>query len=315
MKNKRMGILFNGKCTSKERLDGKTVIITGSNTGIGKYTALALYERGAQVIMACRNLEKAEEASKYIKEKIQNIEGRGELVIKHLDLSSLASVRNCAQELLQENQNIHILINNAGVMMSPRQITEDGYELQFATNHLGHFLFTLLLLPRILRSAPARIVNVSSIVHRIGDLYLDDINLEKYYSPVKSYGRTKLANILFTKELARRLEGTNVSVYCLHPGVVDTELSRHLDYAVFPGMKWIYQRLGWIFMKTPQQGAQTTLHCALDGQAGKESGLYYADCKVTTPSEKACDPKLAKKLWDLSIDMVKLGNYDPFKRG
>lgn len=310
-----MGFICNGKCKSKARLQNKTVIITGANTGIGKYTALDLYKRGARVILACRDIKKAELAVEFINQECTSLtaDQLGELKVVHLDLSSLSSVRKCAEQILKEENHVHILINNAGVMMCPRTLTEDGYELQFATNHLGHFLFTMLLLPRILRSAPARIVNVASTAHVTGNsMSFDDINLEKSYSSLRAYGRSKLANILFTRELAKKLKGTNVTCYSLHPGVVDTELSRHFDQTVFPGMKWFYQNCGKIFMKTPEQGAQTTLYCAVDETLANESGEYYDDCQKVTPSQLAQNDELAKELWDVSVEMVKLGSYNPF---
>lgn len=311
-----MGFICNGKCTSKARLENKTVVITGANTGIGKYTALDLYRRGARVILACRDTEKAEQAVEFIKQECANLkpDQLGELKIVHLDLSSLSSVRKCAEEILKEEKHIHILINNAGVMMCPRTITEDGYELQFATNHLGHFLFTMLLLPTILRSAPGRIVNVASKAHIIGNsLDFDDINLEKSYNSLRAYGRSKLSNILFTRELAKKLKGTNVTCYSLHPGVVDTELSRHFDRTFFPGIKWFYQNVGKIFMKSAEQGAQTTLYCAVDETLANESGQYYDDCQKVIPTQLAQNDELAKTLWDVSVEMVKLGPDNPFK--
>lgn len=179
--------LFCGKCTSPARLDGKTAIITGSNTGIGKITVKDFFERGnlfmnsngiqdfafnliknitgARVVMACRNIEKATEAANEIKQLCKDKNNLGEIVVTELDLSNLTSVRNCARYLMENEKNIDLLINNAGVMMCPKTFTVDGYELQFATNHLGHFLLTLLLLPKIIQSTPARIVNVSSRAH------------------------------------------------------------------------------------------------------------------------------------------------------
>jgi len=308
-----MGWFWNGKCTSQVRLDGKTAVITGCNTGIGKYTVLDLYLRGARVVMACRDVTKAEAAREWVTQQAQGKPNLGEIVILHLDLSSLVSVRQCAQKIMDQETNIHLLINNAGVMMCPRNVTEDGYELQFATNHLGHFLFTLILLPKIISSAPARIVNVASLAHRLcSSFYFDDINMEKYYSPQKAYGRSKMANILFTRELARRLKDTGVTVYSLHPGVVDTELSRHLDKSVFPGARWMFQNLGGFFMKTPEQGAQTTLYCALEESLASETGLYYDDCQEAKTTPMGRDDELAKKLWDVSLDMVKFTPPPPF---
>uniref|UniRef100_A0A1B6GXS5 Retinol dehydrogenase 12 n=3 Tax=Cuerna arida TaxID=1464854 RepID=A0A1B6GXS5_9HEMI len=308
-----MGWFWNGKCKSKARLDGKTVVITGCNTGIGKYTVLDLYARGARVVMACRNVEKAEEARDWVIEQRSGQQGLGQLSVCHLDLSSLSSVRKCAEKLLHEESHIHILINNAGVMMCPRSLTEDGYELQFATNHLGHFLFTLILLPKIISSAPARIVNVASMAHTLcNNMNYNDINYEKSYFAAQAYGRSKAANILFTKELAKRLKGTGVTVYSLHPGVVDTELSRHLDESVFWGAKWIFQNFGGFFMKTPEQGAQTTLYCAVEESLADQTGLYYDDCQVAKPTAFARSDENATELWNASLDMVKITPPEPF---
>ncbi|KAL1131451.1 hypothetical protein AAG570_011068 [Ranatra chinensis] len=270
-----MGWFWNGRCRSLARLDGKTAIITGANTGIGKVTARDFLTRGARVILACRDTAKAEEACREIQEAEVNAKG-GSLVVKHLDLSSFASVRIFADEILEEEQALHLLVNNAGVMMCPKMLTEDGYELHFATNHLGHFLLTLKLLPLLVKSAPSRVVNVSSMAHILANsMKFDDINLDKGYKPVTAYARSKLANILFTKELARRLEGKGVNVYSLHPGVVNTELTRHVDTAFFPGSRWLYHAVGSWLMKSPVQGAQTTIFCSVDEQTADQSGLYY----------------------------------------
>lgn len=306
-------VLCASKCTSNARLDGKTAVITGCNTGIGKVTVLDFYRRGCRVIMACRSTEKAEAAKEEIIEQLKGKENLGEIIVKSLDLSSCKSIRECAQELLDEEPRIDILLNNAGVMMCPKSYTEDGFEMQFGTNHLGHFLFTLLLLPRIIRSAPARIVNVSSKAYTWGPIDLEDLNWKnKSYSAAAAYGQSKLANILFTKELAKRLEGTNVHTYCLHPGVVDTEVTRHFDNALFPGSQFLMKTVGKVATKTPEQGAQTSIYCSLDEKSANETGLYYADCKVACLSDQAKDMDMAKKLWDESVKLVKLEGFDPF---
>ncbi|KAG1678818.1 Retinol dehydrogenase 11 [Nymphon striatum] len=187
------------------RLDGKVVIITGANTGIGKETAKDLAIRGAKVILACRDLEKAKKSvDDLTKDSNLNAEN---FAIHKLDLASLNSVRQFATEILKEYENIHILINNAGIMMCPEWKTEDGFEMQFGVNHLGHVLLTNLLLERIKKSAPSRIVIVSSLAHKYGKINFDDLNMEKGYSAGKAYSQSKLANILFAKELASRLEG------------------------------------------------------------------------------------------------------------
>ncbi|XP_028044480.1 uncharacterized protein LOC113555286 [Rhopalosiphum maidis] len=303
--------MFSGKCTSAARLDGKTAIVTGSNTGIGKVTAKEFYRIGAKVIVACRDVKKAEQA---VTEIVADVKGDnlGQLVVEELDLASFASIKRCAKNILQKEKNIHLLVNNAGVMACPKGKTQDGFETQFGVNHLGHFLFTSLLLPRIRNSTPARIVNVSSMAHTRGVINFEDINYDANYSSLVSYSQSKLANVLFSKELSKRLEGTGVHVYSLHPGIVQTELGRTIDQVYFPGMRFLARLFLYPWLKTPEQGAQTTLHCSIDEKAGEENGLYYSDCKVKEPSALAKDPELAKKLWDKSIEMVGLKDYDMF---
>ncbi|KAL6423549.1 hypothetical protein ACFW04_010240 [Cataglyphis niger] len=309
--------LFHSQCTSKARLVGKTVVITGANTGIGKETARDLYRRGARVILACRNVEKAKKAVEEIKNDpylgtdSKQFNGKlGVLVIYPLDLSSLQSVKECAKKILADESVIHILVNNAGIMMCPHEKTKDGFELQLQSNHIGHFLLTLLLLPKIQSSAPGcRIINVSSICHLLGNIHFDDINLDRSYSPMKAYAQTKLANILFTKELARRLKEAGISginVYSLHPGVIRTELSRHYSKTIIPGATFFYQNIMRPFIKNPIQGAQTTIHCAVDEKVANETGLYYAECRVTTPQWRARNDRIAKNLWDQTCRLLHL---------
>lgn len=308
----------NAVCTSAARLDGKTAIITGCNTGIGKVTAKDFFERGARVIMACRNKQKAIEAVDDIKTLCKSKENLGELAVEELDLTSLRSVRECAKTLLEKEPRIDLLVNNAGIMTCPEGKTEDGFETQFGTNHLGHFLFTLLLLPKIIQSTPARIVTVSSVAHDRGKIDFDDLNWNKRtYSAIGAYGQSKLANILFTKELARRLKEANinnVTSYSLHPGVIKTDLGRHISDTYGPVVKFLWGMVGWT-MKTPEQGAQTTIYCSVDEKCANESGLYYAECAVKTPTKAARNEEDAKRLWIESLKLVNLPeNYDPFVR-
>ncbi|KAG1659680.1 Retinol dehydrogenase 11 [Nymphon striatum] len=257
------------------RLDGKVVIITGANTGIGKETAKDLAIRGAKVILACRDLEKAKKSvDDLTKDSNLNAEN---FAIHKLDLASLNSVRQFATEILKEYENIHILINNAGIMMCPEWKTEDGFEMQFGVNHLGHVLLTNLLLERIKKSAPSRIVIVSSLAHKYGKINFDDLNMEKGYSAGKAYSQSKLANILFAKELASRLEGTGVSVFSLHPGVIATELNRHIGSSINRFIGWAYQKMSF-FLKTPAQGAQTTIYCSVAEGLEEKSGCYFRYC-------------------------------------
>ena len=215
-----------GVCHSRVKLNGKTVIITGANTGIGKETAVDLAKRKARVIMACRSADRGERAV----EDVKRLSGNDKVEYRHLDLASLASVRQFAEEILQEETPIDILINNAGIMRCPYWRTEDGFEMQFGVNHLGHFLLTNLLLERLKQAPVARIVNVSSKGYKRAEgINFDDINSEHHYTPAKAYYQSKLANVLFTKSLAERLEGTQVTVNSLHPGVIWTELGRHME--------------------------------------------------------------------------------------
>ncbi|XP_038582229.1 retinol dehydrogenase 12 isoform X2 [Micropterus salmoides] len=193
--------------SSEERLDGKTVIITGANTGIGKETARDLARRGARIVMACRDLERAEEARAEILEDT----GNENVIIRKLDLSDTKSIRAFAELINREEKQVNILINNAGIMMCPYSKTVDGFEMQLGVNHLGHFLLTYLLLDLIKRSAPARIVVVASVAHTWTGLRLDDINSERSYDTMKAYGQSKLANVLFARSLAKRLQGETVA--------------------------------------------------------------------------------------------------------
>ncbi|KAK0145937.1 Retinol dehydrogenase 11 [Merluccius polli] len=263
--------LGGGVCSSQVRLQGKTVLITGANTGIGKETARELAQRGARVVMGCRDVSRAEQAALEIRVST----GNQEVVVRQLDLSSLSSVRNFTTEFLATETHLHILVNNAGVMMCPRMVTEDGFELQLAVNHLGHFLLTNQLLDLLQSSAPSRVITVSSIAHKGGKIHFKDLHFEQTtYDPLLSYQQSKLANILFTRELARRTKGTGVSCFCLHPGVVRTELGRYVETR-WPLASTLLSLPAWLLMKSPWQGAQTTLHCCLSPGLEACSGCYF----------------------------------------
>ncbi|XP_022283202.1 retinol dehydrogenase 13 isoform X2 [Canis lupus baileyi] len=216
--------IAGGACPSKATIPGKTVIVTGANTGIGKQTALELARRGGNIILACRDMEKCEAAAKEIRGETLN----HRVSAWHLDLASLKSIREFAAKIIEEEEQVHILVNNAAVMRCPHWTTKDGFEMQFGVNHLGHFLLTNLLLDKLKASAPSRIINLSSLAHVAGHIDFDDLNWEKRkYDTKAAYCQSKLAVILFTKELSRRLQGTGVTVNALHPGVARTELGRH----------------------------------------------------------------------------------------
>lgn len=304
-----------GSSTSKilpnKNLRGKTAIVTGSNSGIGKVTAKELYRLGARVIMACRDVSTAKDALGDIKNETKDENNVGELIIKELNLSSFASIRKCASDINESEKEVHFLINNAGMFMTKGK-TEDGFELQFGVNHLGHFLFTCLLLPKLIKSAPAKIINVSSKAHEKGVMDWEDLNFEKKtYRPLQAYSQSKLANVLFTKELAKRLAGTGVTAFSLHPGVIKTNLGRHLDNTYFSGARMIIGFLISPMTISVEEGAKTTLYCVLaDNEA--ESGSYYSDCQLREPSQAAKNEEDAQKLWEVSSKIVNL-DFDPFK--
>jgi len=295
-----------GVCQSRERIDGKVVIVTGANTGIGKETAMDLVQRGAKVYLACRSVTRAQHAV----DDIVNQTGisRNQLPIMQLDLASFKSIRSFASSFREREKKLDILINNAGVMLVPLGKTEDGYETSFGVNHLGHFLLTNLLMDLLIAGdSPSRIINVSSLGHVFGTINFDDLMMEKGFSSAHAYFQSKLANILFTRELAHRLQGTKVTTYSLHPGSIRTELMRHIsiisDYAIG---RVLFYYLSWPFVKEPWNGAQTTICCAVDSSLASESGKYYSDCVEKQPSAEAEDDAVARRLWDVSVQLVHL---------
>lgn len=274
----------------------KTFIITGATTGIGKITAKELARQGAHVILACRSKDK----TLAVIEEIKRETGNERVEYIALDLGDLASVRACAKELLDRKLPIHGLINNAG-LGGARGETKDGFEIQFGTNHLGHYLFTRLLLDRIVESAPARIVNVSSASHYNAKKIDWDVlrGKTRTISGMREYAVSKLSNVLFTKELARRLEGTKVTTYALHPGVVATDVWRRVPAP----LRWVIKR----FMITPEEGAQASLRCAAAPELAGETGRYYdVGGKEKQPSRLADDAELAKTLWTKSAEWTSL---------
>ena len=269
-----LGLYRRRRARFPASLAGKTVVITGANAGIGKECARTALRLGAKVIIACRDQKKAKSAI----EEILNTVGKDKkdnLILVELDLSSLAAVRACAREINSKVASIDVLLNNAGVMMCPEWKTKDGYEFQFGTNHLGHFLLTNLLIPKLKSAPSARVVNVSAVAHLPGQIHWDNLNLsDREYSPAKAYSQSKLANVLFTLELKRRLQKAKVdhiNTYSLHPGIIETELGRH-----FTGISSaIAYFLGKITATSPAVGAQTSLHCAFSEAVANQSGFYY----------------------------------------
>ena len=288
---------------NKYRLDGYVVIITGGSAGIGKETARELALRGAEVLMANRDLEKSASVIAALKaEEGTEALPEGRISVKQLNLADLSSVRSFADEVKRKYAAIDILINNAGKMGGERIVTKDGYESQFQTNHLGHFLLTHLLMEKLLVSKhKPKVINLSSRAHESGRINLDDLQCEASYpaNGFGAYANSKLMNVLFTKALAEKYAG-KVNAYAVHPGVVKTELGRYSSLA-----NAFYCICG-CFAKDEDQGALTTVYCAVSAKAEQETGLYYADCKVCDSSKASRDMEMAQKLWEKSCQLLNI---------
>ncbi|CAB4037309.1 Hypothetical predicted protein [Paramuricea clavata] len=291
---------FSGAvCQNNVNLRGKTALITGGNTGLGKATALTLAQKGARVILACRSLKRGDKAASEIRSQVEN----AQVAVYFLDLSSLNSVRKFVQDFVRTENGLHILINNAGIYGCPHWKSEDGYEMQFAVNHLGHFLLTNLLMDTLAQSAPSRVLVVTSSLHKRGTIEFDDLSGDKDYKPRKAYAQSKLANLLFAHELNKRLP-SGVTVNSLHPGIVWTELARYSTFN--PILRYLAYPLLLLILKTPWQGAQTTTYCATEPSLQEVSGLYFGDCKQEECAQHAKDDGTAKKLWEVSEKMTGL---------
>ena len=278
-------------------LTGRTCIVTGASSGIGEETALALARFGARVLLVCRSAERGERARRAIEAR----SGNPKVELFLADLARQEEIRRVARELLDACPAIHVLVNNAGLVRLRRSTTPDGLEETFAVNHLAYFLLTNLLLERIAASAPARIVNVSSDGHKFGRLDLDDLQSERGYRWWRAYGTSKLANVLFTTELARRLEGTGVTANCLHPGAVATRLGHDNAAWAVPLTRFLA-----LFFKTPAQGAATSIHLASSDAVAGVTGRYFVDCAERQPSAASRDVDAARRLWDASLRLTGL---------
>lgn len=288
-----------GYCRNKVRMEGKVVIITGPTGGIGKETAREMAKRGARVILACRNKGSGEEVRAELIEETKN----PNIIVKELDLSRMKSVRAFAADVNKSEPKLHVLVHNAGTAETKLKVTEDGIETTMATNHFGPFLLTHLLIDLLKRSGPnTRIVVVASELYRFASLNLNRLNPIDTYFPVYLYYVSKYANICFTRELARRLEGSGVTANCLHPGMIDSGIWRNTPWL----LQWPMKMLTKTFFKTPQQGCQTTIHLVTSDELTKTTGLYFMDCKQKELNSGASDMAKAKKLWELSEKYVNL---------
>ncbi len=275
----------------------KVFLVTGANAGIGRITALEIAKSGATLVIVCRDQGRGEEALKDIKEKSKN--DKVELLLA--DLSSQQEIHKLAEQFKSKYDRLDVLVNNAGVIFGERKLTVDGIENTFALNHLGYFLLTNLLLDLLKKSAPSRIINVSSEGHRMGNIKYDDINREKGYSSVSVYGQTKFDNILFTYELASRLEGTGVTVNCLHPGGVATNFGSGNN--TFFGF---LVKLARPFLISAEKGAETSVYLALSPEVENVTGKYFIKKKQKKSSGPSYDKDAAKRLWEISEKMTKL---------
>jgi NAD(P)-dependent dehydrogenase (short-subunit alcohol dehydrogenase family) len=278
---------------------GKRIVITGATNGIGLAAAEVLAAHGAELALVARSEAKAADAVSRIKAGAGS-DATVDVLIA--DLGSQASVRRLAAEVLDRYPRVDVLVNNAGAINAARQVTEDGVELTWAVNHLAPFLLTNLLLGRLGESAPARIVTTSSDAHQGASIPFDDVNAEASYSArgFRRYGETKLANILFTAELARRLEGTGVTANCFHPGLVATGFNRNNGLLMRTAMTIIRP-----FMRSPEKGAETLVWLVESAEVDDVSGAYFADRRRQTPSTAAQDPEAARRLWEISEEQTR----------
>jgi NAD(P)-dependent dehydrogenase (short-subunit alcohol dehydrogenase family) len=283
-------------------MEGKTVVVTGGNSGIGFETAAALAAMGARVLVTARNADKGRAA---VAALTQRLHGGGGVQLVVFDLADMASVRQGAAEILEQAPRLHVLVNNAGLVLTERAETVDGFEATFATNHLGPFLLTNLLLERIAASAPARVVNVASTAHGAArkGIPFEDLQSAHGYRGMRVYGESKLANILFTLELARRLEGTGVTANSLHPGTVRTGYGAGGDAR---GLLGFGIKIASPFFLSPAKGARTSVYLASSPEVEGVSGQYFVKCKPKQPRRWAQDAGAAQRLWQVSGELVGL---------
>ncbi|HZY94013.1 MAG TPA: SDR family oxidoreductase [Candidatus Bathyarchaeia archaeon] len=278
-------------------MTGKVCLVTGGNSGIGKESAVGLAKLGATVVIVSRNADKGEAAVVEIRTR----SGNQDVELLQADLSSQDSVRQLADEYRRRYKKLHVLLNNAGIYLPKRIVTVDGLEATFATNHLGHFLLTNLLLDLLKTSAPSRIINITSSAHYGYEINFEDLMGEKKFSSFQAYGRSKLANVLFTYELAKKLEGTRVTVNCLHPGVVRTGFGKDLG-----GFFSIAVRVVSPFMMSPEKSARAAVYLATAPELENVTGKHFSKGKEEKSSKESYDPVMAEKLWQVSAELTKL---------
>jgi len=275
-------------------MDGKVVVVTGASSGIGRATALELARRGARVLLVGRTPDRCQAALAAVRDV-----GRADCDVIQGNLASLAGIRAVAAEVLARTERLDVLVNNAAAVFVRRTTTPDGYEGTFALNYLSYFLLTGLLLPLLRKSVPARIVSVASEGHRYFRLDLDDLQNQRRYSTMRVYGQSKTAGILWNVELARRLDGSGITANILHPGAIRSNLGQGNGPVLD-----VLQRLATWFMKTPEQGAATSVYLATSPEVEGISGRYFVNCREKKPARHAVDPATARRLWEISEDLA-----------
>jgi NAD(P)-dependent dehydrogenase (short-subunit alcohol dehydrogenase family) len=279
-------------------MQAKTVVITGATSGIGEVAACTLAQQGARIVLIARDRSRGEQTLK----RLEAVAPGRNHVVHYANLSRLAEMKRAAEAIAGSEARIDVLINNAGALFATRQLTGDALEMTFATNHIAYFVVTNLLIERLKATPGARIVSTASDAHRRAKLDFDDLQSEKGYSGSGMYGRSKLMNILFTRELARRLEGTGVTANCLHPGFVATrfgDASGGLTSLVLRGAKK--------FALTPEEGAKTIIYLASSPEVGGITGKYFYKCKQVMPTTEAQNDADARRLWDISAELSGVG--------
>ena len=281
-------------------MTGKTVVITGGTSGIGQVAAEALAARGARIVLVARSRDRGAEALARLRAKNPGAVHS----VYYADLSRVGEVKRAGDEIAAREPRVDVLINNAGAMFTQRQVTEDGLEMTFAVNHMAYFVLTHVLRERLLAAGAARVISTASHAHKGMKLDFNDLQLTTKYSGFRAYGRSKLCNILFTRELARQLAGTGVTANCLHPGFVNTRFGDHsgpgIGTAVFGFLK--------NFALSPEKGAQTVIWLASADEPARVSGTYFHKCKETDPSREARDDESARRLWQETAKLVGLEN-------
>ena len=280
-------------------MDGKICLVTGANQGIGKETALGLARMGATVVMVSRDRAKGEAALA----DVRSLSGSANVTLMIADLASFESIRALAKEFLAHHDRLHVLVNNAGAYNTTRTLTKDGFETSFGVNHLAYFLLTDLLLDVLKASAPSRIVSVSSTAHVGGKMNFDDLQGEQSYAGARAYSQSKLANVLFTYELARRIEGSGVTANALHPGVVRTGFGKNNGGIVGPIFA-LAQAIARPIFISPEQGAATTLYLASSPEVEGVTGKYFAKSKEVPSNAVSYDVPTQQRLWEMSESMV-----------